>query len=75
MNLLGMETHFAGDHRVIGVAVSAVVAAGGQNTVQQGSAGDNEIQLVPVTRSGVLEESLLVLVEFAYAKVADASGP
>ena len=53
MNSLGMETHFAGDHRMICVTVSAVIAAGGQNTVQQGSAGDNEIQLVPVTRSGV----------------------
>ena len=48
-----MQTHFAGDHRVIGVAVSAVIAASGQDTVQQGSAGANEIQLVPVTRSGV----------------------
>ena len=48
-----METHFAGDHRVVGFAVSAVIAAGGQDTVQQGSADDNEIQLVTVTRSGV----------------------
>ena len=48
-----METHFAGDHRVVGVTVSAVTGAGGQDTVQQGSVGDNEIQLVPVTRSGV----------------------
>ena len=85
---------------MVGVAVSAVIAAGGQDTVQQGSAGDNEIQLVPVTRSGVPpghsvvgfcgeervcdveivegaqpEEFLPVLVEFAYAKVADVSGP
>ena len=37
---LGSETHFAGDHRVVGVAVSAVVATGGQDTVQQGSAGE-----------------------------------
>ena len=50
---LELETHFAGDHRVVGVAVSAVVATGGQDTVQQGSAGDHEIQLVPVTGSGV----------------------
>ena len=55
-----METHFAGDHRVVGVAVSAVVAMGGQDTVQQGSAGDHEIQLVPVTGSGVLSRTSVV---------------
>ena len=48
-----MEMHFAGDHTAVGVAVSAVIAADGQATVQQGSADDNEIQLVQVTRSGV----------------------
>lgn len=46
---LGLGTHFAGDHRVVGVTVSAVIAAGGVDTVQQESAGDNEIQLVLVT--------------------------
>lgn len=53
MDSLGVEADFAGDHGVVGVAVSAVITAGGQDTVQQGSAGDNEIQLMPVTRSGV----------------------
>ena len=39
--------------REVGVAVSTVKAAHHQHLVQQGSSGDDEVQLVPVTRSGV----------------------
>ena len=53
MDSLRLKTHLAGDHRMISVAVSTVVAACSEGTVQQGSSSDDEIQLVPVTRSGV----------------------
>ena len=38
---------------MVGVTVSAVKTASNENTVERGSSGDNEVQLVPVVGSWV----------------------
>ena len=37
---------------MVGVTVSAVIAASNEDAVEQGSAGESEIQLMPMTGSG-----------------------
>ncbi len=39
---------------MVSVIVGAVVATGSENAVQQGFSGNDRIQLVPVTGSGVM---------------------
>ena len=53
MDLFGLKAHLAGHHGVVGVTVRAVVAACREDTVQRGSSGEDEIQLVPVAGPGV----------------------
>lgn len=48
-----LTAHQTAHQRVVGVAVSTVVTAGTENTVEKGSSSDNEIQLVLVAGSGV----------------------
>ena len=38
---------------MVGVTVSTVIAASDEDAVERGSTGDSEIQLMPVTVSGV----------------------
>ena len=47
----GLKAYLAAHQKVVGVAVSTVVTAGTENTVEQGSS--SEIQLVLVAGSGV----------------------
>ena len=49
--VLGFRVYLPTHQRVVGVAVSAVVAARTEDTVKKGSWSDNKIRLVPVAES------------------------
>ena len=48
-----VEAYFAADQGGVGVTVSTVMTTSHEDTVQQGSSGDDKIQLVPMMGSGV----------------------
>ena len=56
MGTYGLKAYLAAHQKVVGVAVSTVVTAGTENTVEQGSS--SEIQLVLVAGSGVRQDTL-----------------
>ena len=53
MDSFGSEMHLATNQRMVSVTVGAVTAAGDEETAQQWYSIDDEIQLVPMTRSWV----------------------
>ena len=48
-----VEAYFAADQGGVGVTVSTVMTTSDEDTVQQGSSGDDKIPLVPMMGSGV----------------------
>ena len=69
--VLGLRANLPTHQTVVGVAVSAVVAARTEDTVKKGSSSDNKIQLVPEAESdlgwrkdstwlGLVETTMLV---------------
>ena len=49
VDLFGLSMHLAANQRMVDVTVSAVVTVSNKDTVERGSSGGNEVQLVPVT--------------------------
>lgn len=48
-----VEAYFVADQGGVGVTVSTVMTTSDEDTVQQGSSGDDKIPLVPMMGSGV----------------------
>ena len=60
VDTFGLKAYFSAHQRVVGVAVSALVTTGTEDTADEGPSSDNEIQLVPVVGSGVAQGYLVV---------------